>query len=146
MMELIWMILTGFIGSFAFAVLYNIRGKKLIFAGLGCLLSVSVYGFLSLFIKSTPLCYFIVALLISVFAEVMARVLKSPATTFITISLIPLVPGGALYNTMAYTFEGDWINFFENAVYTLSLTVALALGIVLVSATTKMIYQKKRGE
>ncbi len=143
MKELIWMILTGFIGSFAFAVLYNIRGKKLIFAGLGCLLSVGAYGLLSVVIESTPLCYFIVALLISGFAEVMARMLKSPATAFITISLIPLVPGSALYNTMAFTFKGDWLNFFENAVYTLSLTVALALGIVLVSAATKLIYRIK---
>lgn len=143
MRELLWMILTGFVGSFAFAVLYNIRGKKLIFAGLGCLISVGVYGLLSLVIESTVLCYFIVALLISAFAELMARVLKSPATTFITISLIPLVPGGALYNTMAYTFKGDWLNFFENAIYTLSLTIALALGIVFVSAATKMIYRIK---
>ncbi len=143
MNDLIWMILTGFIGSFAFAVLYNIRGRKLIFAGLGCLLSVGMYGILSLGIANTALCYFIVALLISAYAELMARVLKSPATTFITISLIPLVPGGALYNTMAFTFKGDWLNFFENAVYTLSLTIALALGIVLVSAATKMIYRVK---
>lgn len=141
MKELLFMILSGFLGSFAFSILYNIRGKKLLFAGMGCLLSVGIYSVLSLAIESIPLCYFIVALLISVYAELMARILKSPATTFITISLIPLVPGGALYNTMSYVFESDWLNFFENAVYTLSLTIALALGIVLVSAVTKMFYR-----
>jgi uncharacterized membrane protein YjjB (DUF3815 family) len=139
------MILMGCIGSFAFAFPYNIRGRKLIFSGFGGLISISLYLILDLFIKNSVLCYFIVALLISIYAEIMARVLKSPATTFITLSLIPLVPGSALYNTMAFTLKGDWTGFFENAIYTLSLAMALALGIVLVTAATKLITRIKLG-
>ncbi|MBQ1965266.1 MAG: threonine/serine exporter family protein, partial [Clostridia bacterium] len=45
-----------------------------------------------------------VAFSMSVYAGIMARVLKTPATTFITTSLIPLIPGGSLYYTMAYAF------------------------------------------
>ena len=143
MIELIVQIITGFIGSFGFAFLYNIRGRKLIFAGLGSLISVGIYVLLTMVIKNDALNYFIVAVLVSTYAEIMARVLKSPTTTFITVALIPLVPGSALYYTMAYTFDGDWVHFLENAVYTMSLTVALALGIVLVSAITKMINKEQ---
>jgi uncharacterized membrane protein YjjB (DUF3815 family) len=140
------MILTGFVGSFAFAFLFNIRGKKLFFASLGCILALVVYMLLKLVVENTVFCYFIVALLTSVYAELMARILKSPATTFITLSLIPFVPGSALYNTMASSFNGNWELFFENAIYTLSLAIALALGVVLVAAATRMIIRIKRGE
>lgn len=137
-------ILSGFFGSFAFAFLYNIRGKKLIFAALASLLSVGAYVLLAEVIKNTAICYFLVAALVSVYAEVMARVLKSPTTTFIPLGLIPLVPGSALYYTMAYVFESNWNSFLEKAIYTLSLTVALALGIVIVSAITKMVNKEKK--
>ena len=136
-------ILSGFLGSFAFAFLYNIRGKKLLFAGLGSLIAVGSYVLLAELIESTAICYFIVAAVISVYAEIMARVLKSPTTTFIPLALIPLVPGSALYYTMAYVFDSDWNSFLEKAIYTMSLTVALALGIVLISAITKMIHKEK---
>lgn len=136
-------IISGFIGSFAFAFLYNIRGKKLIFAGLGSLIAVGSYILLAEIIDSTAICYFIVAAMISIYAEIMARVMKSPTTTFIPLALIPLVPGSALYYTMAYVFDSDWNSFLEKAIYTMSLTVALALGIVLISAITKMINKEK---
>ena len=77
--------------------------------------------------------------MISVYAEIMARLLKTPTTTFLITSLIPLIPGGSLYYTMTSVFEGDLLHFLDKGVYTLQLAVALALGIVLVSAVTKML-------
>ncbi len=137
-------ILFGFLGSFAFAFLYNIRGKKLVFAGVGSLLAVGSYVLLAEIIENTAICYFIVAAMISVYAEMMARVLKSPTTTFIPLALIPLVPGSALYYTMAYVFDSDWNGFLDKGIYTMSLTVALALGIVMVNAIIKMMNKEKK--
>ena len=138
-------ILSGFIGSCGFAVLYNIRGKKLIFAAMGSLISTAMIVLLSLAIDNQPICYFIAAITLSVYAEIMSRLMRTPRTTFILIALIPLVPGGALYNTMAFTFRGDWSNFWVNALDTLGITIALALGVVLVSATVKVINKRKEG-
>ena len=133
-------ILAGFIGSMGFAVLFNIRGKRLIAAAIGGLLSWLLFVILDTYIASEPVRYFIVALIISTYAEVMARLLKSPTTTFITTSLIPLIPGGSLYYTMAHIFQGNMETFLQKAIYTLQLTSALALGIIVSTAFAKIFY------
>lgn len=132
-------ILTGAIGTFGFAVLFNIRGMRLTAATLGGFLSWLFFVVLNIFIKNEPLNYFIVAFLMSMYAEIMARVLKTPTTTFITVSLIPLIPGGSLYYTMAYAFESDMERFLEKAIYTLQLASALALGIIVATNLTRIV-------
>ena len=129
-------ILTGFLGTCGFAILFNIRGRRWIFAVLGGLISWTLFVVLGFFFENEPLRYFIVSLLLSVYAEVMARVLKTPTTTFIMTSLIPLIPGGSLYYTMSHAISGEWGIFTSRALYTMQLAVALALGIVAVAAVT----------
>ncbi len=132
-------ILTGFVGSIGFAVLFNIRGIRLLVASLGGLLSWALFVVLSHFISNEPVNYFIVALVVSLYAELMARVLKTPTTTFITTSLIPLIPGSSLYYTMAYAFESNMERFLQKAIYTLQLASALALGIIVAITFTNVI-------
>lgn len=133
-------ILSGFVGTLGFAVLFNIRGKRFLFGGIGGFLSWSLFVLFSRFLPSEPVNYFLVAMLISAYAEIMARVLKTPTTTFITISLIPLIPGGSLYYTMAYAFESKSALFLEKGVYTLKLAAALALGIIITTTATRIFY------
>ena len=136
-------ILAGFVGSFGFACLFNIRGRRLLVASLGGLLSWLLFVLLSNFISNDPVNYFIVALLMSFYAEVMARLLKTPTTTFITTSLVPLIPGGSLYYTMASAFESSGSNFVEKAITTLQLASALALGIIVATTVTRLITTRK---
>lgn len=140
-MTAIIQILTGTIGSAGFAILFNIRGKRMIGACIGGFLSWSIFLLLHLFIHAEPVCYFLVSVLISLYSEFTARVLKSPTTTFITTALIPLIPGGSLYYTMAYAFESNLEKFLSRALYTLQLASALALGII-VSTTFMRILQR----
>lgn len=137
-------IITGFLGSFGFAILFNIRGKRLVWATLGGFLSWALFVLLGFLTPNEPLRYFIVALTISVYAEIMARLLKTPTTTFHMTALIPLIPGGSLYYTMSSVFEGNLAHFLDKAIYTLELAVALALGIVLVSAVTRTLSRFRR--
>ena len=132
-------ILSGFVGVVGFCVLFNIRGMRLLVTSLGGLLSWLIFVLLGNVIDSEPINYFIVAIVISLYAEVMARVLKTPTTTFITTSLVPLIPGGSLYYTMAYAFESDLNKFLEKAIYTLQLAAALALGIIVATTFTKIV-------
>ena len=144
MIDAITQILAGFVGSIGFGILFNVRGKKLLMASLGGLVSWGLFLILSVFINNEPLNYFIVALLMSVYAEFMARKLKSPTTCFITISLIPLIPGGSLYYTMAYAFQSDIEKFAGKGIYTLSLAAALALGIIVATTFTRVINIRTR--
>lgn len=116
--------------SVAFAVIFNVRGKKLVAIALGSALGWIAYILLGLAGVSENLSYFLVATLISLFAETMARLLKAPATIFIAPSLIPLIPGAALYYTMAHAIGGAPDKFAEDAAHTLSLGASLAIGII----------------
>ena len=131
-------ILTGFVGSLGFAVLFNIRGRRLVAAALGGLFSWTLFVVLCDYVENEAVNYFIVALVMSLYAEVLARVLKTPTTTFVTPALVPLIPGGSLYYTMSYAFAGELDSFVQKAIATLQLASALALGVIIAAALTKM--------
>ncbi len=136
-------IVTGFIGSTGFAVLYNIRGIRFIFASLGGLFSWSAFLALGTVLPNEVARYFIVAALISLYAEIMARILKTPTTTFIITSLIPLIPGSSLYYTMTNAFLGQADGFLERGIATLSLSGALAAGIIIIAGLAKIVKRRK---
>ena len=108
----------------------------------GGLLSWLLVAIFNDWIANEAVNYFLVAFLIAVFAEIMARVLKTPTTAFITTSLVPLIPGASLYYTMEYVFESDMTGFLEKAVTTLQLASALALGTILARTTIKILLQR----
>ncbi len=134
-------ILAGFVGSIGFAILFNVRGIRLIAAAIGGLFSWLLFVVLSKYINSEPVVYFIIACVISTYAEIMARVLKTPTSAFITTSLIPLIPGSSLYYTMVHAFQGDLNAFLPKAIFTMQLASALALGVI-VSTSVARIFNK----
>ena len=136
-------VITGFIGSIGFGVLFNIRGKRLWAASLMGLLSWVMFLGFKLIIDSDPVIYFIIAVILSVIAYFFSVWMKTPTTTFILTSIVPLIPGGSLYSTMAFAFAGETERFAEKGLYTLSLAAALALGIMVSSVFIKMFAKKK---
>ncbi len=137
-------IAAGLIGSLCFGILFNMRGKRLIAAAVGGLLSWGLFVVLSHFILNEPINYFIVAAVVSLYSEIMARILKTPAAPIVTTSLIPLIPGGSLYYTMASAFESNFTMFLEKAVSTLKLACALALGIIVVTAISQFLFRRAK--
>ena len=133
-------VLMGAIGSFGFSFLYNIRGKKLVFAGLGGLFSWSLCLVLQIWFDSEVIRYFLSAAFVAAYAEVLARVMKTPTTTFLVPAIIPHVPGGSLYYTMKFALNQEWYAFFSKAFYTVELALALAMGIIAISSLVKFIF------
>ena len=76
---------------------------------------------------------------ISVYAEIFARVEKTPTTTFLVPCVIPLIPGSALYYTMNYALNEQWDKFGSQAIYTLQLALSLAVGIIAVTTTVRLL-------
>lgn len=133
----------SFVGTLGFGYLFNIRGRKLVYAALGGMAAWTLFLALGLWMESEALRYFIVSVCSTVYAEVLARRLKTPATTFCIITLIPLVPGGALYYTTTAALSGEYQLFIPRLVNTVQLAVALSLGIVIVTAACKLFLKKK---
>lgn len=136
-------VVTAFFGTLGFGFLFNIRGKKLLLAALGGMLSWLLFLALGFVIESEAVRYLIVSACSTTYAEVLARALKTPATTFSIITLIPLVPGGALYQTTTAALDRNTQLFIPKLVYTAELAVALSLGIVIVTAIFRRFVHKR---
>ncbi len=137
-------LIASFFGTLGFGFLFNIRGKKLFWAALGGMLSWGLFLVFEQLFGSEPLSYFLVAICSTAYAEILARIMKTPASTFCIITLIPLVPGGAMYYTTTYALSGNQELFLSKAIYTLQLAVALSLGIVIVTAASKYIFKNHK--
>ncbi len=146
MMQSLLQIISAFVGTLAFGILFNIRGKKLWLAAVGGMLSWTLFLLLGQVTDSEIFRFFIVSVIISAYAESLARLLKTPAVTFSIVSLVPLIPGSGLYYSMAYALAGNGANFTEKAVHTLGLATALSLGIVLVSALSRSLVDFQRNQ
>ena len=134
----------SFIITFGFGILFNIKGKKLLFAALGGGLSWYCYSLpLSLGLSEVS-SLFISALVFSTYSEVLARIFKTPVTSFVICALFPLVPGSGMYYTMLATINGDLQNAVHLGINTLANAGTLALGVIFISTITSLIFRVKR--
>ena len=132
-------ILMGGLGTLGFNILFHIRGKKLLFATLGGVISWAVFLALAPVLPGEGFRYFLAAAAVTVYGEVLARVMKTPTTTFLVPSIIPLIPGSALYYTMNYALNQQWSDFARQAFYTLQLALSLAVGIIAITTAVRLI-------
>ena len=132
-------ILMGTLGTLGFNISFNIRGKKLLFATLGGTVSWAVFLALAPWIPGEAMRYFLATAAITVYGEILARIMKTPTTTFLVPSIIPLIPGSALYYTMNYALNKQWTQFAQQAFYTLQLALSLAVGIIAVTTTVRLL-------
>ena len=139
MMDAFIQIITGALGSFGFSILFNLRGRKLVITTLGGLISWAVFLALEGWLPGESIRYFLSMTAISIYAEVFARIEKTPTTTFLVPCVIPLIPGSALYYTMNYALNEQWDLFIQKAFYTLELALSLALGIIAVTTATRLL-------
>ena len=141
---LLRMSFVSFIITFGFGILFNIKGKKLLFAALGGGLSWYCYSLpLSLGLSEVS-SLFISALVFSTYSEVLARIFKTPVTSFVICALFPLVPGSGMYYTMLATIDGELQNAVHLGINTLANAGTLALGVIFISTITSLIFRVKR--
>lgn len=127
-------VISSFFGSLGFALLYNTRGRRILIPAVGGAISWGIYLLFLQFYNNEYLGFFFVAILITIYAEIWARILKTPATTVLMPTVIPFIPGGALYYAMNAALKMDMITFMEKARSALGLAAALAAGIMLVTS------------
>ena len=137
-------ILAAAAGTLGFAILFNSRPRRLCIGALGGGLTWLVYLLLARHVGSDFICVAAAAAFGAVFAEIMARVCKAPATVFTILSEIALIPGGSLYITMHHLVAGRQTQALQYGMHTVTVALAIALGIVLVTAFTTSFFSRKR--
>lgn len=120
-----------FIVSVGFSIVFNIRGWDILFGGLGSGIGWGIYLLFFHQIGSEVIGYLLATIIITYYSEVMARFRKKPSTMFLIPSIIPMVPGGAVFRAMSAWLSGREELFLAKTRYALTVAGAIAMGIIL---------------
>ena len=132
------------IASLGFAVLFNIRGKEIIYAMLAGGIGGLVYNLLVFFGMDAVLANFFAALALSACGEIFARMLKCTVSTFVACALIPLVPGGTAYEMMVCFLDGKIYQGLQKGLEMATISGMLTLGILTVATLTRFFFYTRQ--
>lgn len=131
-------------GCIGFSILFNIHGPGGLLCALGGVVTWAVYVISLRLGASELMAYFYSAVFSSLYAEVMARVRRYPAISYLVVSIFPLIPGAGVYYTMNYALHGDMQMFATQGMHTAAIAGVMAVGILLVSSCFRMYYTWKQ--
>lgn len=143
------MLITAALATLGFSILFYIHPRRLVVATLGGVLTTGIYLLGVRFIGGELFPNLLGALVGAGFSEIMGRLTKVPVPIYMVPCVIPLVPGGGLYETMFNFVAGNYAAAATAGMRTLQIALGIAGGIVIASVLgiifrPKMFRKKKR--
>ncbi len=126
-------VIASMVACVGFSLFFNIHGSGFFLCVLGGGLCWSAYSAAIYFGCNDLLAYFLAATISAIYAELMARIRKSPAISYLVISIVPLIPGAGVYYTTNHLVRGDMQKFSSQGIHTIAIAGAFAVGILMVS-------------
>jgi len=123
----------------AFGILFNMRGKNLVFAGANGIIGFSIFSFAIHVGMASYVAMFFASVAMAMYAEVAARLRKMPTSLFLVAALIPIVPGGGIFQFVLYLLQGAGEAATTTGIVTLMETGGIAIGVIIVSSVIKMV-------
>ena len=120
-----------------FAYWFNVKGIQVLYAGIGAFFTWLVYALLFEAGYSNFAATLAGSIFVAVYAQVMARINKAPATIFQTICVFPLVPGPNLYYMMYCLVMEDHNMAVSEAVTLVGTCLGIALGFIVIEILSK---------
>ena len=125
------------IGCIGFAILFNVHSLGLPLCAVGGCLTWAVYLIAMEATGNLYVANFWAAAFAASYSELLARIRKFPATSYLVVSLFPLLPGAGIYYTMGYALEGSINQAVHKGLQTAAIAGVMAVGILLVSTATR---------
>ena len=126
------------VASAGFVIIFNIHGYGNLLCALGGGITWAAFCVVQALGGQELLCYFIATVVAAIFAEVMARVRKYPAISYLISSLLPLIPGSGIYFAAQQAVQGNSAGFVAYGTKTLAIAGVMAVGILLIVTLTKL--------
>lgn len=127
-----------FIACAGFAIIFNIHGFGIAICAFGGVLTWAAYCTASYFGCDIYVCYFLATLVAALYAEIMARVRKYPAISYLVVAIFPLIPGAGIYYATNFLIQGDRAAFVQKALQTIGIAGVIAVGILVVSTLVRL--------
>ncbi|MCR5808980.1 MAG: threonine/serine exporter family protein [Clostridiales bacterium] len=128
----------GLVGTLGFGLMFNMHGRGMPLALFGSIVSWLVCSLLMKAGMKEPACYLVAAACSSCYAEIMARIRKFPATSYLLCALVPLIPGAGIYYTMDFIRRGMAPEAYTKGLATAAIAGAVAIGVLLMSTAFRM--------
>lgn len=128
-----------FIACTGFFILFNIHGPGGFLCALGGLLTWATYRITMYLGGGDILGYFVGAMVAALYSEIMARIRKYPAISYLVISIFPLIPGAGIYYAVNFAVRGDVASFTGKLLHTVAIAGSMAVGILIMSTTVRII-------
>lgn len=125
-------------GAVGFAVVFHCKGRVLIFTSLGVAATYLTYRFIAgLTNEDVFMATLVAACVAAFFANVVAFIVKTPPSVFLTTCVCPLLPGSSFYQTLYAIIMSDSASFNEHGRTVLLVCVAIALGYIIIEVLFK---------
>lgn len=131
--------LWSFIACVGFGLVFNIHGFGVLICGFGGALGWLTYLLVQRLAGGEVVPAFFAAVIIAVYAELMARLRRCPVTGYLQVALLPLVPGAGIYNAMRYCVDSQTDLFISTLLHTFGVAAALAIGAMLSSTVLRIV-------
>jgi len=130
---LLYYLLFCFLATVCFAIVFNVPRSEF----LTCGFVGTISWFVSFVFRdggSLFLGIFLAACCVTLLSRVFARLRRSPLNLYLVPGIIPLVPGGAIYNTMYAVITGEQTSAVLIGINTLQTAGSICLGILTIFA------------
>jgi len=128
-----------FAACIGFAILFNIHGTGILVCAFGGTLTWLSYRICQHLGAGDVTANLVGAMVASMYSEILARIRKYPAISYLAISLFPLIPGAGVYYSVNFAVRGDMASFASKLGNTGSIAGAMAVGILLISTVVRII-------
>lgn len=132
-------LITSFIATGAFGIIFNIPRKKLLLCGLVGMIGWFIYVLLINSNANAAVASLVAAFVIAVISQIFAKIYKAPIIIFSVSGIIPLVPGGLSYDAMRHFVANDYNTAIQLAARAFMISGAIAIGIVFAEVINQMI-------
>lgn len=133
----------AFIASLCPGIMYNVTRRNLLWVGLSGMLGWITYAWMLEFAANVIFSSFLGAVIVGLYSESVARLLKAPAMVFSIPGIFPLVPGIAIYNSTQYIAENSLLEAASTGIQAIASAAAIACGILLTSAVFRLMKKRK---
>ena len=118
----------SFVSCLGFGILFTVQKRTLLLAAVNGAIGWTILLSLDIPQVSYIFANLLSALVVGILAEIFAVIQKTPATGFIVIGVIPLVPGFRIYRSMLYFVRNELDKGIAEGVHACFMAVAIAGG------------------
>ena len=136
-------IIAAFLGTVAFAILYDIPTKYCFVCGLSGMIGWIIYSLL-IPIVGDMIAIFIATIGIALISRYFAVWQKCPEIVFLVSGIFPIVPGAGIYWTAYYLVAGNMSMAADNGSGALKTCLAMVLGIAIVHELPQKLFSSIR--